>query len=184
MKISKIPSFGRIIKIDSDSASQNQNKKIDNSTFEIGKILNSEQSKKYSKQQANSIREFFKSVLGDYNGHNGILLRKNDNGDVLLLSGKDAYKVQRIEKRIKYLGEKRAQEQIKQILNGEVNNEYSIEFKTGKKTKTGFDIFNKFIYCRTKYTYGTKIDGAIQENNHYGKKIICGIDYEEKSLNL
>ena len=52
MKVNTIPSFGRIIKINSDSYNRAQNKKIDNSTYEIGRILNSEPSKKYTKPRA------------------------------------------------------------------------------------------------------------------------------------
>ena len=184
MKVNTIPSFGRIIKINSDSYNPEQNKKIDNSTYEIGRILNSEPSKKYSNQQAKSIREFFKSVLGDYNGQNGILLRRTDNGDVFLLSGREAHKVHNIEKRTKYMGEKRAQEIIKQIYYKAVNPEYSIEFKTGHKTKNGFSVFNEILYSRTKLTYGTRIDGTIQENHPDGKKMLCGIDYEQQSLKI
>lgn len=61
---------------------------MDSPTYEVVKALNSEESI-YTKSQAKSIRKFFQSILGDYNGKSGIMMRKAA-GELYLLSGKDA----------------------------------------------------------------------------------------------
>ncbi len=184
MKINQIPSFGRIIKIYSDSQISNKNKKVDNSTFEICKILNSEPTNKYSKKQAQSIREFFKSVLGDYNGHNGILIRKTNLCDTYLFSGKDALKVKNIEKHEKYMGERKANNLIQNVFNRAFDPEYSINFKTGFITKSGFNIFNEITYGRTKVTSGTIVDGIMQKYEPGKEKTISSIEYEQQSIQI
>ena len=85
-------SFGRVIPINSitNPNSENKRKRVDNSTFEVAKVLNSEKSQIYSKEEAQSIRNFFKGVLGDYNGKDGILIKRTETGDLYMLSGKDA----------------------------------------------------------------------------------------------
>lgn len=93
-------SFGRIIPVKSvtNPNFENKRRRVDNSTFEVAKVLNSEKSTVYSNDEATQIRHFFKEVLGDYNGKNGILIRRTESGDLFMISGSDAEKLQKREK--------------------------------------------------------------------------------------
>ena len=93
-------SFGRIIPINSITAPDcsSKKKRVDNSTYDVAKVLNSEKTSAYSRAEAASIRNFFQNVLGDYNGKNGILMKRTQRGDDVLISGKDALTIKEIEK--------------------------------------------------------------------------------------
>lgn len=195
MKIDNAVNFGRAIKVYSDSKVPLSGKKIDNSVFEIGKILNSERSTKYSRQQAQHIRDFFVSVLGDYNGEDGIILKKSASGDVILLSGKDAKAVERLEKKAKYIGQDVAENCIRREIHNrtETNKngkgDYSLNLRVGSKTKSGFSIFKQISYGITKCSYATKVDGAIKDPKSLSKKdkgqrVISKISYEERSIDI
>ncbi len=190
MKINNINtnlSFGRVIQIKSDSQNQTSTDKTDKSTYEICKILNSERTHKYSNQQAQSIRDFFKSILDDYNGQNGILMRKNDSGDIVLISGKEAKKISRIEKKF---SEPQKSSLVNLIIRTSLPNKkygktYSnLEFKTGHKSKSDFSIFNQIIYSTADLTYGHKSDGFIHEAAPEESNTIYKIEYEEKVLGI
>ena len=92
--------FGRVIPVKSvtNPSAENTRKRVDNSTFEIVRVLNSESTSIYSKEEAKSIRNFFKEILGDYNGKDGILIKRTEAGDLFMLSGKDAEHLKNKEK--------------------------------------------------------------------------------------
>lgn len=120
MKINSInntTSFKRVIKIDSVTNPKypQTRRKIDNSTFAVCKALNSEKTSTYSRKEAEDLRNFFTDILGDYNGENGIIMRRIDDGDVVLLSGEDA-------QRIKTLEEKKSNERAAILSNRKLSN--------------------------------------------------------------
>lgn len=126
MKISSINntnSFGRAIKVNSVSNPEfpKEGRKVDSSTFEICRVLNNQQSDIYSKDEAKQIKNFFINILGDYNGNNSILMRRTQQGDVVMLSGQEAKDIKQLEKekakeRSKIEKDHRKPSRIKQIL--------------------------------------------------------------------
>ncbi len=189
MQVNKI-SFGRIIPISSDSDNKKSDKRIDSSTYEICKILNSEHTSKYSKKQAASIREFFKSVLGDYNGQDGIIFKQSADGDIVLLSGKDAKEIKKLENKPHFgqteYGKRTIANMLSKKLKDMKNNskQYILYFRTGKETAKGFNIFNQISYGKLHVTYGKKTDGVIKETTSSDSNTIYKVSLEEKSLNL
>ena len=99
-------SFGRIIPVKSvtNPRAENRRKRVDNSTFEVGKVLNSKNTSTYSREEAKKIRNFFKEILGDYNGKNGVLIKRTEDGDLFIISGKDAEHLKNKEKIEGYVG--------------------------------------------------------------------------------
>ena len=95
--------FGRVIEIKSATNPEfsTDRMKLDNSTYKIHDILNSNNVTGYSKEEQNSIRKFFKDVLEDYNGHNGILIRRFGKNRIALISGSDFDYFNKMEKRYK-----------------------------------------------------------------------------------
>lgn len=213
MRVKKIIGFGRVIKINSDDMQYKKIKdiypdgvkttvikkipyadesQIDKSTNEICKILNSKPSKMYSDKQAERIRDFFKSVLGDYNGKDGIVFEKNNKGDILLISGDNCKEYKKIMKKAKYLPvdtiRDRLNKKIFKKLEGPKNNqpEAAIDFKSGFKTKSGLRIFNKFIYNTTDIFSGKINDGIIKEEREYNPftRAFYKVEYSQKSLEL
>lgn len=92
MKINNISpgtAFGRVIKVNSVSNPGRKRVPVDKSSFEIAKVLNGGKSDKYSKLESENIREFFKGILGDYNGRDNIIMRKIGK-DVFIASGREA----------------------------------------------------------------------------------------------
>lgn len=88
-------SFGRIIPIKSVSSpcKNIQRKKVDKPTYEIAKVLNSEKSTVYSDSESKSIREFFQRITGDYNGKDGVLIKRTESGDTVLITGQDVQNI-------------------------------------------------------------------------------------------
>lgn len=119
--------FGRVIKITSQSNPliKGTDRKIDDSTHEIVQVLNSEKTKNYTQDEATKIRAFFKNILGDYNGKNGIIMRKAFNEDIILLSGQDAKDIKNIEEESKK----------EKYRNRKLNNHYNIHFYADKEIK-------------------------------------------------
>lgn len=89
--ISPGSAFGRVIKVNSISNPGRLNVPVDESTYDVARVLNGERVQNYSEKEAKRIRGFFKDILGDYNGKDGIVMRKIGK-DVFLLSGEDAAK--------------------------------------------------------------------------------------------
>ena len=95
MKISSISnntSFGRAIKI------QNSKNCTHNANQELEQVLNGQRSNIYSPKESRQLRMFFREILGDYNSeNNSILLRNTEDGDTILISGKEATDIQSFE---------------------------------------------------------------------------------------
>jgi len=64
---------------------------------DLENVLNSRGSAVYTRGESNRIREFFKNILGDYNGRNGIMIQKA-YGDTVIISGDDFQKINELEK--------------------------------------------------------------------------------------
>lgn len=92
--------FGRVIRL--NAPPQKVEFSADDRDFgvlhELENVLNSRGSVAYTKNQANRIREFFKNILTDYNGENGIRIEKAF-GDTVIISGEDAKKVKEMEEK-------------------------------------------------------------------------------------
>ena len=160
-------SFGRIIPVKSvtNPNSENRRKRVDNSTFEIAKVLNSENSSVYTKEEATSIRDFFKTILGDYNGRNGILIRRTEAGDLFLISGADTQKLEKKEKIEGYIelkaenGKKQRRKDTEIILS---SSELSDNLKA-EKTPIRARI-DEFRYFNARRFFTAKIDGFIRND--------------------
>ena len=81
--------FGRVIEIKSVTNPElaSDRMKLDNSTYKINDILNSSDVTGYSRGERKSVRRFFKDILEDYNGYNGILIRRFGKNRIALISG-------------------------------------------------------------------------------------------------
>ena len=165
-------SFGRIIPITSISApSKNiQRKKVDNPTYEIAKVLNSEKSTVYSRAEAKSIREFFQNILGDYNGKNGVLIKRTQAGDTVLISGKDAEHLKGKEKIDGYVDLKIENGQNKKKKDSEIilsSSKLEFDDLTPAQKYGGAPIkvkLDQFQYFNTQRYFTAKVDGFIRED--------------------
>lgn len=90
--------FGRVVKLvaPKEKVEFSANDRDYGVLYELGNVLNGRNSRVYTDNQANKIREFFKNILGDYNGENGIRIEKAF-GDTFIISGKDAEKLKALE---------------------------------------------------------------------------------------
>ena len=178
-------SFGRIIPITSDTTQKkNPKRRVDNSTYEIAKILNSEKSTIYSRNESANIRSFFRNILGDYNGQNGILMKKSSAGDTFLISGKDAEKLKETTEIDEYI-EKYFHNRQKKGKENELILSSTKQQKGKGKTK-----FNLFQYISAKTYYTALRDGHILNNKQptdtsTGENKIPNyiVNYEELILN-
>ena len=160
-------SFGRIIPVKSvtNPNFENKRRRVDNSTFEVAKVLNSEKSTVYSNDEATQIRHFFKEVLGDYNGKNGILIRRTESGDLFMISGADAKKLQHKEKIEGFIdlkaedGKQRRKKDTEIILSSSA---FPLEQQADKKPiKAKLD---EFRYFKAERFFTAKVDGFIRSD--------------------
>lgn len=159
-------SFGRVIPVKSvtNPSSENRRKRVDNSTFEIGKVLNSEKTSTYTREEAQSIRDFFKEILGDYNGKNGILLKRTEDGDLFLISGKDAEHLKGKEKVEGYIelkaedGKQKKKKDSQIILSSSKLSENKQSSRRPNKAK-----LDQFEYYNTQRYFTAKVDGYIRK---------------------
>ncbi|MBQ9244859.1 hypothetical protein IJ182_01175 [bacterium] len=83
--------FGRAIVVQNSKPENNTNQELLN-------VLNGQNSKVYQKKEARQLRVFFRQILGDYNSKSEeVILRTTEDGDSVLLSGKDAADVKNTE---------------------------------------------------------------------------------------
>ncbi|MBQ8887754.1 MAG: hypothetical protein IJY61_08650 [Candidatus Gastranaerophilales bacterium] len=157
--------FGRVIPVKSvtNPSSENRRKRVDNSTFEIAKVLNSESTSTYSKEEAKSIRSFFKEVLGDYNGKDGIVIKRTEAGDLFILSGKDAEHLKNKEKVEGYIEFKAENGKQKKKKDAQiVLSSSQLQIGTTKiPTKVKLDMFE---YYKTQRYFTAKVDGFIRKD--------------------
>lgn len=193
--------FGRVIGIKYTGEDKDEKRK----TKEVEKVLNSKTSEIYTDEQSDKIREFFRNVLYDYNGKDGVRTVKSKSGEIFLLSGKDfknynklnQKKEQRIENMFNdfSINEKERSKQIKQIKKNAIEKiEHLViqnqENGKSKKPETTllFDgkkdgYYTTFQYqsvneiTRRKPCYGMYEDACSNEPYH---DIIC--DYDRLSL--
>lgn len=92
--------FGRVIKLNApkERVEFSETDRKFGSLYELQKVLNSEKTDIYTRGEANKIREFFKNILGDYDGKRGVMITKA-YGDTVILSGEDVKKVAELEKK-------------------------------------------------------------------------------------
>lgn len=159
-------SFGRIIPLKSVTNTNqiNQRKRVDNSTFEVAKVLNSEKSLVYSENEAQKIRNFFKEILSDYNGRDGILIKKTGEGELFLISGKDAKHLQNKEKIEGYIDlvaedGKRKNKKDSQVVLSSSQIVGKSDKSVQQRTKIKLDGFE---YYRTQRYFTAKVDGYIR----------------------
>lgn len=165
-------SFGRVIPITSLSAPSKdiKTKRVDNSTYEIAKVLNSEKSTVYSKAEAKSIREFFQEILGDYNGKDGILIKRTNSGNTVLLSGEDARKMQGKEIVDGYINTKIENGHTKKKKDSEIilsSSKLSYEDLTPAQKYNGAPIkvkLDRIQYFNTQAYYTAHVDGYIKSD--------------------
>ena len=106
-------SFARVIAISDERTgkiSKYDDEKM-NSLSELQNVLNGHRSSIYSNNAAQKIRNFFKDILGDYNGKNGITIRSFGD-DVILFSGEEANKLKQLEHQANY-----AKDQVQCLCN-------------------------------------------------------------------
>ena len=159
-------SFGRVIPVKSvtNPSPENTRKRVDNSTFEVARVLNSEKSTTYSKEEAQIIRCFFKEILGDYNGKDGILIKRTEAGDLFMLSGKDAEHLQNKEKIDAYIdiksedGKRKKRKEAQIVLSSsQIVEDGGNSTNPVKKTK-----IDGFEYYKTQRYFTAKVDGFIR----------------------
>ncbi len=192
-------SFGRIIRINSTTSPDCsvKKKRVDNSTYDVAKVLNSEKTSTYSKSESVSIRNFFKKVLGDYNGQNGILMKRTQKGDVVLISGKDAQTIKGIEKDRTKNPEK-TREKIEKLIYTKLENghgkkkETLITLTSSKVSRESLSVeqifgetpikakLDQFSYINTQSYYTSKLDGYIRKDVKPTDKETC----ENKCANI
>ena len=160
-------SFGRIIPVKSvtNPNYQNTRRRVDNSTYEVAKVLNSEKSSVYTKDEAAQIRSFFQEVLGDYNGKDGILIRRTEAGDLFMISGSDVEKLQKKEKIDGYVelkaenGTQRKKKDTEIILT---SSEFPVEQQANKTPlKAKLD---EFRYFNAQRFFTAQVDGFIRND--------------------
>lgn len=189
--------FGRIIPVKSISNpnGEYQRQRVDNTTFEVVKVLNSEKSSKYSKEESGKIRSFFQNVLGDYNGKNGIIMKRTEDGDLVLLSGKDAKEAAKNKTDISAKIEEKLENGKKQKPDTEIvlssskltEDMLTEEQKTGQKPiKTRID---QFEYLNTARYFTARVDGYVRKDvlptHNATKETRCeNIFVDFNSLNL
>ena len=147
MKINNINSqinFGRVIPVKTTFIQNNNaitdGQKEDKAVIDVVKVLNGSGSDLYTKEQSDTIRMFFKNILGDYNGQNGIMLRRVQN-QMVILSGKDAEAIKNMEKfRTSDSGKKQHGRKVSKKnrftkVQMEVDNEIKKRLENGKQLK-------------------------------------------------
>ena len=175
MKINSINStqnFGRAIKVFTQNKSISP--KTDRAVLEINKVLNSKQTKEYNKSQSEKIREFFKSALGDYNGKDGIIFRKSRDGNLILLSGKDAKAIKEIEENRPELSNnlknKIVAEEIAKRTETTDNGKQECSFEFSSNHKNKKSPYNIFMYGEMIVKYKNETDGTLEQIRNYDKQ--------------
>ncbi len=141
--------FGRVIEIKSVTNPElsADRMKLDNFTYKINDILNSSDVTGYSRGERKAIRRFFKDVLEDYNGYNGILIRRFGKNRIALISGKDFEYFNKMEKNYK----------------NDIYNLYSTDEAKIKKRKSEFyKEFDRAIMHRLENGKSKKAEAIIQ----------------------
>lgn len=119
--INQSTNFGRIIKIHT-SAPYLTKKEEEQATKELVNVLNSKKSNVYSSHDAIvDIKPYFKTILGDYNGKDGILTQKYYDNDYLI-SGEEAKQISKIREAVDadLVSSKKAQKRIDEIFRENV----------------------------------------------------------------
>lgn len=100
-------SFSRAIRV-LDAQTGHISSKYDDekmsSIRELQNVLNSGESEVYPDSTAQKIRIFFKQILGDYNGENGIII-KPFGKEIILFSGEEARKLKQLDSQAAYTKE-------------------------------------------------------------------------------
>ena len=184
-------SFGRIIPIVSVTAPDCsvKKKRVDNSTYDVAKVLNSEKTSAYSRAESSSIRNYFQSILGDYNGKNGILMKRTNRGDVVLISGKDAQTIKEMEKNKK--NPEKAQEKINELIYAKLENghgkkkESLIILDSSKLSRDSLNMaqiygdapikakLDKIAYLNLQSYYTAQLDGFMRKDVEPTDKETC-----------
>lgn len=184
-------SFGRIIPIVSVTAPDCsvKKKRVDNSTYDVAKVLNSEKTSTYSRAESASIRNYFQSILGDYNGKNGILMKRTNRGDVVLISGKDAQTIKEMEKNKK--NPEKAQEKINELIYAKLENghgkkkESLIILDSSKLSRDSLNMaqiygdapikakLDKIAYLNLQSYYTAQLDGFMRKDIEPTDKETC-----------
>ncbi len=207
--------FGRVIKL--NAPPQKVEFSADDRNFgvlyELENVLNSRGSGVYTRNESNKIREFFKNILGDYSGKNGIMIEKAF-GDTVIISGDDAKKVKELEeqyglsyshisrktkrhgkngnkdsvkaKNARVLIAKEIEQRSENGLLGKPNSQIDFFFKTAKSGKKA-----NFVDCskfgKFEYTSMHYI-GSGRKMDDVPKlrahTVFRSISYEENNLNL
>lgn len=185
-------SFGRIIPINSISAPDyySKKKRVDNSTYNVAKVLNSEKTSAYSKSEAANIRNFFQAILGDYNGKDGIIMKRTQRGDDVLISGKDAQQIKEIEKGKNKSSEK-SQAKIEELIYAKLENGNGKKKDSviilGSSTLSRNDLtfaqiagesqiktkLDQFGYMNVQHYYTAELDGFIRKDIEPTDKETC-----------
>lgn len=176
-------SFGRIIPINSITAPDcsSKKKRVDNSTYDVAKVLNSEKTSAYSRAEAASIRNFFQGVLGDYNGENGILMKRTQRGDDVLISGKDTIAIKEIEKG-KIKNPQKTQAKIEEFIYARLENgqrkkqDSTVILSSSKLSRDNLTFsqiygetpikakLDQFAYMNVQSYYTAQLDGFIRKD--------------------
>lgn len=201
-------SFGRIIPINSITAPDcsSKKKRVDNSTYDVSKVLNSEKTSAYSRAEAASIRNFFQGVLGDYNGKNGILMKRTQRGDDVLISGKDALTIKEIEKG-KTKNPEKTLAKIEELIYAKLENgngkkqDSTVILSSSKLSRDNLTLsqicgetpikakLDQFSYTNIQSYYTAQLDGFIRKDVKPADKETCenqcaNVIAEYQELNL
>lgn len=185
MKIGKIDntvSFKRAIVIKNDETISNSSDKIPKEIFDICGIINGKKSNVYSDEKSETIRNFFYQALGDCDSQTPVFAEKSLNGDIVLLSGKEAQQVQDLKSKVqrsisRYKSDKRLTQSSKKAL---MNKAYTalgnaVEFRKedGRRGKSESIIEiesmpqsgNKITYTSYKTSFLPAKDGAVDKKS-------------------
>ena len=177
-------SFKRVINVETPMSIDSKKGEIDKRTIELAKVLNNRHSSLYTQEEAESIKTFFKTILGDYDGRTNIEIRKPNAGkNVILLSGKDAKVIKKMEQeaalkkksiqKSNSLSNRRKKEE-QALLTENINLEIYRRLENGDKgkQKTYIDLesrgtksnkINYFKYWSINNFFTSIKDGAVQK---------------------
>lgn len=163
MKINSVNSnlnFKRAIPVSTSVYYPNSGRALYENTIEVAKVLNSKKSSTYSQESAIKMKEFFKSVLVDYDGRAGIEFRKLPEQNMLvMLSGKDLNAIKQIEEeqrslkksinKSKTISRSKKKQSIEE-LHSKVDNEILRRLEDGVKGKPKSNLHFKIDYLNNK----------------------------------
>ena len=158
-------SFKRIIPVQSNIYDADNPRKEKKAIKQVLKASFEDSSKVYTQEQADKIRSFFETSLIDFDVKDGLLIKKTEDGQLYLISGKDVKKINSYEKKSDKL---KVEKYIKtKSENGDYNKAQSVIKFNFVHAGNGYCLKNiNYIYSHKDYSKDN--DGSV---NNRSKKV-------------